>query len=370
VLSDDLIRTIYNGREVDRRWSDRPDASVGSAMATSPSYGPQHDELPALDRIVSPLSPEIFLADYWEKRPFTPRREGSSLRFSDLMTLREFDKLVTYGNLHHPFVRIFRQEKMVLPEQFCTRRQTGSSVERDLADLNLIYDAYLNGNTIVLQSVERISPQLSSFCREIEERLDCSLQADVVLSPPNTFGPLTQYDSCSTFVLQAEGTSQWEIHNRLPEPQDNTVPATVENGDRRSGVIDTITLTPGDSLYVPRSFLYRERILRSHSLHLFIRATVIRWIDLFRLLCERVLSNNQLDIRYRQALPVGRPPGGALPPQLMSHFSDMVRDLLADADMPTCHHLITQKFRAARLTRSAGTAFRFERTGDDAQSDI
>jgi ribosomal protein L16 Arg81 hydroxylase len=370
VLSDDLIKTIYNGREVDRRWSGRLDISSGPAVATSLLYVSQLDELSALDRIVSPLSPEIFLRDYWEKRPFTQRREGSGSWFSDLMTLHEFDNLVAHGNLHHPFVRIFQQGRMIPPEQFCTRRQTGSSVERDLADLNLIYDAYLNGNAIVLQSVERVSPQLSSFCRDIEERLDCSLQVDVSLSPPNTCGPLTQYDSCSTFVLQAEGTSQWEIHNRQPKQQDNKVPVTDESGDRWNDVIDTITLTPGDSLYVPRSFLYRERVPRSHSLHLFIRATVIRWIDLFRLLCERALSNNQLDIRYRQALPVGRPPGGTLPTPLRNHFSEMVRDLLAEADMPTCHNLIMQKFRAARLTRSASTALRFERTSGGTQNDI
>jgi ribosomal protein L16 Arg81 hydroxylase len=350
LLNESAIKTLVNGRAVTRLRLDHQTGSAQQAAADSSPTSSPAEGLSALGRIVSPLSPDDFLRSYWEQQPLVQRRSDRPSWFHDLMTLIKFDRLVACGNLNHPCVRLFRQSAMIPPEQFRRSRQTGSSIERDMADLNPIYDAYLNGDAILLQSVDTVLPPLGLFCRELERTLNSALQADVALSPPNSRGPLTQFETCSLFVLQVEGTSHWEIHPPPPSQESLTAGQAPDN----------VTLQAGDSFYLPRGSLYRESASESYTLHISIKASVNRWMDLFTQLCETSLSRSESEIKYRCALPVGRPPGAALQPPWTDYFNELVDELLAGWDLESGYRLVGERLAARQSTRPVGAPDRFE----------
>jgi hypothetical protein len=122
----------------------------------------------------------------------------------------------------------------------------------------------------------------------------------VYLTPPNSRGLATHYDTHDVFVLQAGGSKHWRLYGSPVK-----LPLSFHKWTRSSEIGDPIEefdLEAGDLLYIPRGFLHDAATNAAVSLHLTIGSHPILWrtvvLDAFEAACDK-------EPLLRAGLPVG-----------------------------------------------------------------
>ena len=132
-----------------------------------------------------------------------------------------------------------------------------------------VLNKYSMGNTIKLLCPQKFHDPLWHFMSLLESEFNTSLSSAVTLIPPGCKSFPARYDFRHNFILQMEGSSHWMIYE----------PLETEEGQLEDHIIDDtvlislngkeITLYPGDSLYIPKCWIYREQSCTgAHSLHI------------------------------------------------------------------------------------------------------
>ena len=128
------------------------------------------------------------------------------------------------------------------------------------------------------------------------------------------------YDNVNTFVLQLEGQSRWRLmpnpHAQLNLATDGGAVALKDIDEWSKPTIDAV-LSPGDSLYIPKGWVYQQDNhgtssgdpATKHSLHLKLcctHGTTGTTGDLLHLLVPEALGEAvQANVQLRSALPKG-----------------------------------------------------------------
>jgi hypothetical protein len=265
-------------------------------------------------------------------------RERGLHSFNDLITTRQFDEIVACTNLRYPYFRLFKDGRLVPPEDTMTSRQVGPDRDDGLADLNVLYDHFCEGGTIVLQAMERWWPPLSDFCRDLACDLRFPTQAYVYLAPAGAHGSPPHYDTHEVFALQVEGSKLWKIWGN-PKPLPMRVHAndydaeSVQEYARTNDPLCEVLLEPGNALYIPRGYVHAAQAGPKGSVHVSISVMVYRWIDVIQSELEVALRKCSCDVLYREALPFGRRPGDALEQSAKERFVALTESLIAYLDL-------------------------------------
>lgn len=99
------------------------------------------------------------------------------------------------------------------------------------------------GASLVGNDIERIAPALRAVSDALGDRFAALANANVYASFAGVQGFATHYDLHDVFALQCEGTKAWRIYaNRAENP---LAPLAM-----------TVTLRPGDVLYLPRGVFH------------------------------------------------------------------------------------------------------------------
>jgi hypothetical protein len=279
---------------------------------------------------------EQFLADCWQRAPLLLARDRPGY-FGDLISLREFDSIVSSTGLRHPYFRLFRDGRPIPVSATTTARQLGPDLDTGLADLGVVYDEYSEGATIVLQALERWWPSFHRLCRQFEMALGHPTQAHAYLTPASARGAPVHYDTHDVFVLQVEGAKTWRVWEplkRLPMrlSEDTYEPdAVAAHVKEREPLID-VELGAGDSLYLPRGYVHEVRTDRMRSLHVTISVMVYRWVDLAEAVVTRRLAELAELETFRESLPFGRSPMAGADPVMRGRYERLVADLLEGLD--------------------------------------
>lgn len=239
----------------------------------------------ALARCVG--DPLHFASEVWSRAPL--HRPGADpAAFADLFSLGDVDHLISSSGMRTPAFRMVADGKPLPPETYTKAGRIGSRPLSDLADPGRIYELFAGGATIVLQSLHRSWPPLTRFCRALELALTHPVQVNVYVTPPASRGLGVHHDGHDVFVLQVYGEKQWDVHER---------------GDDRGAGRPRISaeLSPGDSLYIPRSFPHAARTARSASVHLTIGILSMTWRDALRRSLDDILADPTFDA----PLPIG-----------------------------------------------------------------
>jgi ribosomal protein L16 Arg81 hydroxylase len=254
---------------------------------------------PALELCIAPHDLEAFLERWWEREPlFVSRRDPD--RFNRLMSRQAFDELVAHTNLRAPFFRLLKDGKTVAESACTTSRRLGPSTDAGLADLDVIYDGFSGGMTVVLTALEKICSALTPFCSELETLFRCAVEACAWLAPPGANEPPPRYDTHGAFVLQVEGARRWRVWSdrwRAPNSIDADAPAM------------EFLLEPGDSLYLPSGFNHAAGASSASSLHLTVEAKVLRWLDVIDAVVREAVASLETEHEAQRALAFGRRPG-------------------------------------------------------------
>jgi lysine-specific demethylase/histidyl-hydroxylase NO66 len=257
----------------------------------------------ALSRVVASGRDE-FADRHWGREPLLSRAAdlGGPGGFTDLLSCSAVDELLSRRGLRTPFLRVAKQGKVLPAERYTGGGGAGAEIADQVHD-ERVMRLFADGATLVLQGLHRIWPAVIDFAGQLGAELRRPLQVNAYLTPPDSQGFATHYDTHDVFVLQCEGTKRWLVHPPvLADPLEkqvwgghaDEVAATAEGRP----ALDVV-LHPGDALYLPRGWLHSARAQGGRSLHLTVG---IRGLTRYALV-EELLTMAMAEPRLRATLP-------------------------------------------------------------------
>lgn len=270
-------------------------------------------------KLIAPISAETFYREYWEKKPLIIRREQREY-YTDLLTLREFDRAITSSSLFHPKCFIANAARQVGAEEY-TYADGGVDIAR-------LYQQFADGGTIVFNQLEHLLPPLAQLCRSLERETSTRFQCNIYCTPAKAQGFPTHYDSHDVFVLQVHGTKHWILYNTAVELPFKGQPFRRDESPRGEKTAE-FDLHPGDMLYVPRGVMHDAQTLEGETLHITLGALATSWTEL---LLEAVAKVSLGDPDFRRTLPIGYARTGFDRAESRAFFKSLMERVVERAD--------------------------------------
>lgn len=290
---------------------------------------------PDLECLLGSLSPQEFLRNHWEKRPYRLSRRSADF-YAPLVTRREVDHIVaTALALDAVNVEVLRSD---IPRE-------RSADPTQLLDARALQTAYEAGSTIRVNAAHRFSPALLTLCRALEQQLSTPANVNLYCSPANAQGLPVHYDRHDVFVLQVSGRKRWNLYASVSElPLEYVPPLRFENPvdaqrfrltphqpavPKDAPVLDSFVLEPGDLFYMPRGHAHEARTEGAHSIHLTVGLKVITYADC---LASGIARLAHKDPRFRRALSPGFANGETSVERLQSELRALGEVLARELD--------------------------------------
>lgn len=251
-------------------------------------------------RLISPKSHDDFFQNYWEKDSLYLERQNC-LFYEDVLTVDALDKYFQNQHISPSFLSIQKDQKLCPPEQWTqvVQKVSNNSPERIIKIKN-VFDLFNNGATIIINSGEMAIPSLTELSRKLESEFKCPVQANVYLTPPDSQGFAPHFDSHNVFVLQIYGEKTWNLYD-IPIPYPTKVTPVESSIYLERKPNQTVKLTPGDLLYVPRGMVHWAKSEKTTSIHVTIGPMVKSKSQMLKLLAKKAED----DASFRQLLPIG-----------------------------------------------------------------
>lgn len=247
--------------------------------------------------LISPVSVDEFLANYWEKTFLHVRNEHGKNdhgRFSDYFTLRDVDLWLTSG----------RGRLVIAPP----KDSDGRTEEHDPQDINtsIVYAAFASGCSLVLEPMEDWPP-LMTLVASLGRDFHAAVGARAFLTPEAGRPFPVHVAGCDVLVLQLEGEKTWHLHEprllQVNPSQKKTFNFPVTwYGRTKTPVMSRVCLEPGDVLFIPRGMPYQAVDQKGACLYLLFEITPLFWMDFLRVAVEYAALHSE---ELRKALPPG-----------------------------------------------------------------
>jgi hypothetical protein len=167
------------------------------------------------------------------------------------------------------------------------------------ADVDGVLREWQAGATIVLQALHLNWRPVAAFCRDLEHALGQPVQTNAYYTPRGSQGFAVHHDTHDVFVLQVAGEKRWLVYEpllELPLKQQRWSQELGEPGEPTH----ELTLSAGDTLYLPRGWLHQAETSDTDSLHLTVGINTYTWMDAFR----GALEDCADELGFRGSVPV------------------------------------------------------------------
>ena len=246
------------------------------------------------DQVIAPLGRDTFIADHWEKSWL--HLQGASDRFGRLLSWNDLNAMLENTRLAPPHIRLSRDGKPIEPERFIhTPPGAGNAPQIDPGRLVALL---AEGATLVLQSVEELSPAIRSLSDSFRDALQARCHVNLYASWRSENGFDLHWDAHEVMVLQLHGRKQWQIFAPTQEaPLDVGVPPRPGGAPAWSGLLNA-----GDVLYLPRGWWHVAHPVNEPSLHLTFGIAPMHGLNLLNWMATRLRG----DVHLRRNLPLLR----------------------------------------------------------------
>ncbi|MET8752310.1 cupin domain-containing protein [Streptomyces sp. NPDC004667] len=235
------------------------------------------------------MDPEVFRNEYWERRPLRiPRNDPR--HFAELLTLSDVDALLSRSGPDFSNIRVVSEGQ-----------ETPVSALGGTDRLEMLYERYRSGSTIVLNALERRWDPLTRLTTRLSAEVGARFQVNAYLTPGGRargFDP--HYDNHDVIILQAHGTKSWRLYG---------MPDALPLRSQRYGAArpvpeaeEEFDLEPGSVLYLPRGTVHAATSTDTASLHLTLGVHPVLFPAL---LGEAVQDLAEEDEALRRGLPIG-----------------------------------------------------------------
>jgi lysine-specific demethylase/histidyl-hydroxylase NO66 len=230
----------------------------------------------ALARCLEPVDAATFFAERWEQRPLVVARDERG-RFDDLLSEAHVERLVCSTAIRYPAFRLVREGRQLSVGEY-TKDVSWRPPFTATADVPRLLAEWEAGATIVLQALHVSWHPLAVFCRQLEEALGLSVQANAYYTPRGSQGFAVHHDTHDVLVLQVAGEKRWLVYEPLLELPLKHQRYSAALGDHGEPT-DDVVLRAGDTMYLPRGWLHEAKTSEHDSLHLTIGITAHTWLD-------------------------------------------------------------------------------------------
>jgi ribosomal protein L16 Arg81 hydroxylase len=249
-------------------------------MRTTPS---------ALERLLAPIAPAQFLQSYWEKAVRLGRPGGDVC--DHVLTEGDLDELLARNDLRYPTISLVKDGRNVPISQYSSVLRYGPYASEGLIDSDCVFRELNGGATVVCQLLQNSVQRTAQFVAALAEELGFRVDAHAFITPQNSSGLSTHYDTTSAFILQISGKKTWRLYEPLVE-----LPTVDQVFDESAGAVftqtDEIVLERGDFLYLPRGIPHCPYTFDSHSVHVTLVLFAPSWIDLLQQALTACTSEN------------------------------------------------------------------------------
>ena len=244
--------------------------------------------------LLYPLSPSVFMRQYYERRPVLLRRPANYFaslppclgQSGPLFSIDGFKALVDTGALTFEQdldVTLYKDEKRL------TLQGSGVPDPADVWSQRMQQE----GCSLRLRCPQAHLPPVHALCASLEDFFSTFVGSNAYLTPSGSQGFAPHYDDIEAFILQLEGRKHWRVYP--PRSEEETLPRlsspNLEQGDIGQPALEA-TLGPGDLLYFPRGWVHQaDTVGDSPSLHLTVSAgQKTTWADLLSGVLEGALQ--------------------------------------------------------------------------------
>lgn len=271
-----------------------------------------------LARLISPVTPDVFLRDHFERETLVLHRASPDY-FTELLTREALDRYLSDRHVLHPAVSVTDAARKLSPADYTY----GSG----LIDTARLYQRFAEGSTLVFTGLEAALPSLGLLCRALESEMSTRFQTNAYFTPAAAQGFRAHYDSHDVFVLQVHGRKHWTLYDtpvELPFRRQEFHPADVPVG----AVSREFVLEPGDVAYVPRGVMHDARTVDGDSLHVTLGVLHTSWTDL---IAEALARVGLRDPEFRRGLPPGFAREGFDRTKSRARFKELLQRLAESA---------------------------------------
>lgn len=226
--------------------------------------------------------------------------DGAGPDLAGLLSVADVDRFLASAP-RRPTVRLVRDGAMVDPTTYCSRVRLGGQAMADVIDPVKVTAAYLDGATVVLQSLHRMWRPVGELVAGLSAELSHPVQANAYLTPPGGRALAAHEDAHDVLVVQCHGAKHWTVAG-----------------------LGEVTLEPGDVLYLPAGTGHSAAAAGEPSLHLTLGVIP----DTVRSIMREVIDG-AADLDRRLPLGYRRRPAAALAPTLARALADAAQALAA-----------------------------------------
>jgi lysine-specific demethylase/histidyl-hydroxylase NO66 len=260
-----------------------------------------------LSRVLAPVAPADFAANYWERAPLHVARDDAAY-FAGIYGVADVEDALETGARDLERFALVRAgvpqaplDAYVVTRPAIRGKLTGKAPEAHV-DARKVLALFERGYTLVINDAALLSPRLQRACNRLQRDLGAYAGANVYFTPSGAQGLAVHHDAHDTLTVQIEGSKTWRIY----EPA-VTLPLESQPLHGGTGVPPLtphrdITLAAGDTLYLPRGYVHEAIAAGERALHVTFALAPVRAIDLLHATLELQAEDN---VALRRALPLG-----------------------------------------------------------------
>jgi ribosomal protein L16 Arg81 hydroxylase len=288
------------------------------------SFSTMKQPLLTISRLIRPLTLDLFLSDYWEKKPHCS--DVSDDPVFQLLSLDDIEYLITalYSLNYHPNdIKMSHCGQNIDFSEF-TRPSNG----KILVEPEKIFMLFRKGATIILNRINRVEPQIRLICRDLQLFFGVLVQANAYFTPPRSQGFGTHFDGHDVFILQMFGEKVWKVYD-CTFPYATEESASLQDRGRKptTKVVIEHILREGEILYVPRGFPHEAITQDIPSFHVTIGVYPNTWADVLRDIILNSITN--LPVLRQSLMPRFYPRSEDLSP-FRAKLSEIVEAVFTD----------------------------------------
>ncbi|WP_298162370.1 cupin domain-containing protein [Brevundimonas sp.] len=276
----------------------------------------------SLDDLLAPITPEVFHADYDDRKPLhIPAAPGAPKQ--TLLDWERFNALLDQTSIWTAHsLKVLYNGQRVPPPRYCHDAATGSGVAHRPSPAK-VKVLLAQGASLVLDEVQDLVPSIRALTPALGRAFAGQVSANLYCSFGGVQAFGTHFDLHHVFAVQCEGEKVWTLYsNRADAP--TTFPIDSEEtraalAASRGPVMTQVRMRPGDVLYLPRGWYHDALATEGASLHVTFSITPADGRTVFEVL-KRLTED---DATFRHFL---RPAGG---PVLKAQLTDLGRRLSA-----------------------------------------
>jgi hypothetical protein len=186
--------------------------------------------------------------------------QGKANKIAPLISWENVSHLLTFGGLGFPRVRLIK-ENTELPANAYSYMAGNGFPRLLVAELTTLLRS---GAILAIDSIEQLHEPVSLLCQALEKVLRVAVQVDLYCAlesaPPGSPGQ-GEHES---LIFQVRGRKGWELYR----PAWGSAASPTGSGAPEDAPTWEGILGPGDFLYVPRRWWYRDGSLEEPSLYL------------------------------------------------------------------------------------------------------